>query len=73
MRVVSSGERGWGERNCRHAHERKGMREREHPSWLWGCTYVPASFCVLRNEDSTNYYFAVMLQNDRGRRDARLW
>lgn len=61
------------ERNCRHAHEREGVREREHPSWLWGCTYVSASFCVLSNEGSTNYYSAAKLQNDRGRGDARLW
>lgn len=34
---------------------------------------MPASFCVLRNEGSTNYYSAAKLQNDRGRGDARLW
>lgn len=34
---------------------------------------MPASFCVLRNEGSTNYYSAAKLQNDRGREDARLW
>lgn len=73
VRVVSSEEEGVGtERNCKHAHETEGVREWEHPSWLWGCTYMPASFCVLRNEGSTNYYSAAKLQNDRGRGDARL-
>lgn len=72
VRVVASEERGWGERNCRHAHEGEGVREREHPSWLWGCTYVPTSFCVLRNAAPQ---ITTLQQSFRmtGRGDARLW
>lgn len=45
MRVASSEERGWGDTGTAGMRVRARIKP-EHPSWLWGCTYVPASFCV---------------------------
>lgn len=71
MRVVSSEERGWGERNCRHAHERQWGSE----SVPLGCGGVRTRLLpfVLRNEGSTNDYFAAKLRDDRKGGDARVW